>query len=247
MLTAGGYRVIAPDYRGAGESSKSSNGYTKASMAADLIMLLDTRQVEEKFHVVGHNIGGQIAFAMASRWPNRVASLCVCECLLPGTEACQGEYFKHSDDLFHHGFHRIPNLPESLIAGKERIYLEYFINKMCYRIGAIPPRVVDRYVEAYSQPGAMRCALDLYRAFEKDSTDHNDWMKTHGKITVPTLALCGENSSYAGFMRAMVVEVVAGRSLRIGVIRESGHFVPEEQPLQLADALLELANQCNDT
>ncbi|KAI6789771.1 hypothetical protein KC353_g216 [Hortaea werneckii] len=63
-LTASGHRVLAPDYRGAGESSKSTNdeGFTKASMAADMIMLLDSKGVDEKVHVVGHDIGGVIAF-----------------------------------------------------------------------------------------------------------------------------------------------------------------------------------------
>lgn len=83
-LTQRGYRVLAPDYRGAGESSKPNHGFTKASMAADLTMLLDHTGIDEPVHVVGHNTGAIIGFTLASRWPERVASLSMSECLLPG-------------------------------------------------------------------------------------------------------------------------------------------------------------------
>ena len=78
-------------------------------MAADIVMLLDLRQVEEPVHVVGHDIGGIIAFTLASRWPERVASLCISECLLPGTDVFADEYQKHPHDYFHFTFHAIEN------------------------------------------------------------------------------------------------------------------------------------------
>lgn len=52
-----GYHVIAPDYRGAGESSKPTDGYTKDVMARDLHTLLGNLGVKGTVHVVGHDIG----------------------------------------------------------------------------------------------------------------------------------------------------------------------------------------------
>lgn len=75
LLLSAGYRVIAPDYRGAGESSKPNESFTKAMMAADIIMLLDHLGLTEAVHVVGHDIGGIIAFALALRWPERVSTV----------------------------------------------------------------------------------------------------------------------------------------------------------------------------
>jgi pimeloyl-ACP methyl ester carboxylesterase len=56
-ITNAGYEVIAPDYRGAGGSSKPWNGYTKRVMADDLHTLMKDLGYEEKVHIVGHDIG----------------------------------------------------------------------------------------------------------------------------------------------------------------------------------------------
>ncbi len=84
-LAEAGYRVLAPDYRGAGASSKPATGFTKSIMARDLVRLLDALKIHEPVHVIGHDIGGMIAFAMAAKHPSRVASLNWGECPLPGT------------------------------------------------------------------------------------------------------------------------------------------------------------------
>lgn len=237
-LTKNGFRVIAPDYRGAGESSKPSNGFTKASMAADLIMLLDGKGIDEKVHVVGHDLGGIVAFTLASRWPDRVASLCISECLLPGTETFVEERRDHPVKYFHHIFHCIENLPEALISGREKVYVEYFINKLTYRLGAFSPETVQRYANAYAQPGAFRCALDLYKSFDKDSEDLTEWLREHGKTSVPTLILSGEHSSYAHFAPKMMQEVVVARALQWETVEEAAHFLPEENPSRFAELLL---------
>lgn len=139
ILTEHGYRVLAPDYRGAGESSKPTDGFTKASMALDMVMLLDERDIHEPVHVVGHNIGASIAFTLASRWPERVASLCLAECLLPARvpskkkstniptntsttpstalRTCRRRWFREGKDL-HTVLHQQALLPSrSLLAG----------------------------------------------------------------------------------------------------------------------------------
>jgi pimeloyl-ACP methyl ester carboxylesterase len=56
-ISDAGYYVIAPDYRGAGSSSKPWNGYTKEIMAQDLHTLVKELGVKDKIHLVGHDIG----------------------------------------------------------------------------------------------------------------------------------------------------------------------------------------------
>ena len=51
-LSNAGYHVIAPDYRGAGESSKPADGFTKDVMAKDLHLLLEKLEVKEKVHMM---------------------------------------------------------------------------------------------------------------------------------------------------------------------------------------------------
>ena len=241
-LTRKGYRVIAPDYRGAGESSKPHGGFTKASMAADIIMLLDHKEVSERVHVVGHDMGGLIAFTLASRWPDRVASLVISECLLPGTDAFVEEPRKNPNLYFHYAFHGIENLPEVLISGREKTYIDFFINHSCYRLGAFPMRVIERYANAYSQPGALRCALNLFRAFDKDAEDMTRWVADNGKCSMRTLVLNGEHSSHGEFAMGMMLEAVQDDKLELAEIEEAGHFIAEENPGAMADIILAWAD-----
>jgi pimeloyl-ACP methyl ester carboxylesterase len=90
-LADAGYRIIVPDYRGCGQSShptSSANAFTKSTMADDLANLIHEHlAIKPKIHIVGHDIGGMIAHAYASRHPELVSSIILGECPLPGTHA----------------------------------------------------------------------------------------------------------------------------------------------------------------
>src|SRR4051794_36239681 len=116
------YRVVAPDYRGAGLSSKPKADFRKSTMANDIALLLDYLQVDEAVHVVGHDIGGMIAYAFATRHAERTKSLVWGECPLPGTTAYEEDRTIHGVQQFHFFFHSIPDLPEALVTGHEELY-----------------------------------------------------------------------------------------------------------------------------
>lgn len=64
-----GYTVVAPDYRGAGESSHPRGGYEKVQMATDLHDVIQNDLcIKDKIHVVGHDIGGMVAHAYAAQF-----------------------------------------------------------------------------------------------------------------------------------------------------------------------------------
>jgi len=75
-LEAGGYRVIAPDLRGFGESSRPVDvaAYTAPRMVGDVLGVLD-RLAVERAHLVGHDWGAAIAWMTAALAPERVATL----------------------------------------------------------------------------------------------------------------------------------------------------------------------------
>ena len=226
-LADAGYRVIAPDYRGAGQSSKPLTGYQKTQMAEDLHILIQTHfDIKEKIHVVGHDIGGMIAFAYVSRYPNDVRSVIWGECPLPGT-SCY-ENVKGSPDVFHFVFHRVPDLPEFLIAGKEREYLKHFFDKISYNSAAISPADLEHYALAYSQPGAIRAGLEVYRAFEKDAEENRSWVTENGKIKVPSLLMNGEEFMLAQSAASMAEEYHEGAETL--TVEDSAHYIAEENP-----------------
>ncbi|KAH7074501.1 Alpha/Beta hydrolase protein [Paraphoma chrysanthemicola] len=239
-LSDAGYRVIAPDFRGAGQSSKPPNGYEKSNMAGDLYRLVQEHLgIKEKIHVVGHDIGGMIAFAYASRYPDGVASLIWGECPLPGTSVY--EEVKTNPAAFHFMFHCVPDLPEFLIAGKEREYLKHFFDKQLYNSAAITPADLDHYTLAYEQPGAIRAALEVYRAFEKDAEENRGWLKEHGKVKVPTMVMMGEKFILTPYAERMTSEV--NENATVLLIEESGHYVAEENPQAFVKGVLEFVRK----
>ncbi|EFQ88710.1 hypothetical protein CFE70_001466 [Pyrenophora teres f. teres 0-1] len=226
-LAKAGYRVVAPDYRGAGQSSKPLTGYHKTQMAEDLYILIKNHlEIQTKIHIVGHDIGGMIAFAYASRYPDDVASVVWGECPLPGTSFY--ENVKGSPALFHFVFHQVPDLPEFLIAGKEREYLKHFFDKLLYNSLAITPADLDHYALAYSQPGAIRAGLELYRAFEKDAEENRAWLARHGKVKVPSLLLMGEKCLLAQAAKSMASEY--HEAAETAMVPEAAHYIAEEDP-----------------
>ncbi|KAI4678934.1 uncharacterized protein J4E88_006222 [Alternaria novae-zelandiae] len=235
-LSEVGYRVIAPDYRGAGQSSKPLTGYQKTQMAEDLRILVQEHfGIKEKIHVVGHDIGGMIAFAYASRYPDDVASVIWGECPLPGT-SCY-ENVKGTPDVFHFVFHQVPDLPEFLIAGKEREYLKHFFDKISYNSAAISPADLEHYALAYSQPGAIRAGLEVYRAFEKDAEENRQWVAEHGKVKVPSMLMNGEKFMLAQSAEGMANEYHEGAEMV--TIEEAAHYIAEENPEAFVKGVLE--------
>lgn len=229
-LADAGYRILAPDYRGAGASSKPDSGFTKSVMAEDIKKLIEYLSINEPIHLVGHDIGGMIAFAFASRYPDLVASVAWGECPLPGTSV----YDVHKTELavqqFHFIFHNVLDLPEALVAGRERIYLSHFFSKIVYNTAAISSADLDYYTEMYSQPGAMRCAFNVYRAFEQDAVENRQWLKENGKYTVATMIISGEMSRHKDEAKEMVREVHDGGELEIAVVEDCAHYLAEENP-----------------
>ena len=95
-LAEAGYRVIAPDYRGAGESSHPKGGFEKNIIAADLYALVHGHLgITKPIHILGHDIGGMIAHAYAFLYPEHVLSVSWGECPLPGSKPYESG-FKHS-------------------------------------------------------------------------------------------------------------------------------------------------------
>ena len=120
------YRVIAPDMRGAGDSSRPLDGYDTHTVGNDIYKLMTEKLGHAKFILVGHDWGGPAAYAVAAAHPEAVRKLAIVDVVIPAS----GEDAAGGDDggggrLWRHPFHRLPDLPEALTQGRERIYLSY--------------------------------------------------------------------------------------------------------------------------
>ena len=227
------YRVIAPDLRGFGDSSRPLQGYDKSTMAADVWALMSEHLGLQRFHVVGHDWGGPVAYALAAHHREAVSTLTILDVTIPGDGT---DVFSTSQGRWHHAFHRTADLPEALVHGREDIYVRWFLENFTAHKGAIPEEAKQEYARMYSQPGAMRAGFSLYRAIPEDIVN-NQKLIAAGKLQMPVLALGG---SEAFGRRDLVRESLArvAENVRGGIVEGSGHFIPEEQPQALLEHLL---------
>jgi pimeloyl-ACP methyl ester carboxylesterase len=123
------------------------------------------------------------------------------------------------------GFQSVPDLPELLIQGKERPYLQWFYEHFAYDPAAIGPADVDEYVAAITQVGALRAGLAVYQDFFRTAEQVAALAKK--PLTIPVRAFGGE-SCLSG-LTLMSVKAVAPDA-QGGVIERCGHWAAEERP-----------------
>lgn len=217
------HTVIAPDYRGAGNSSRPVGGYDKRTMAADLNGLVRALGFE-RATVVGHDMGMMVAYAYAASFPAETSELVLMDAFLPGTEV--GDEIVRHPKLWHIAFHGLRDMPELLTAGREREYLSFFFHNYSYNLAAFPPAEIDEYVRLYAQPGAMRAGFELYRALPQDAEDNKRFKAK--KLTMPVLAMGGIGSTAGPLLERTAREVA--ETVTVVNVPNSGHFIAEENP-----------------
>lgn len=227
------YRVIAPDLRGLGATSRPAGGYRKTRVAEDVWELMHGELGYDRFLLAGHDWGGPTAFALAARRREAVRKLAILDVTIPGDGS---NAFSTSQGRWHHGFHRAPDLPEALLAGRERIYVTWFLRHFAAHPGAIGAAATEEYVRAYEEPGAMRAGLAYYRAIPQDIAD-NERARAQGRLEMPVLGLGGAESFGRRELTLESMRRVA-RNATGGVVQDCGHFIPEEKPAELARRLL---------
>jgi len=231
-ILAAKYRVIAPDMRGLGDSSKPQLGYDKKTIAEDIHQLVRHLGFE-KILLVGHDWGGPVAYAYAAAHRQEVRKLVILDVAIPGAGLETGIRFRRGG-IWHIQFHGVRDLPEALITGRERTYLSYFYRTAAYDPAAISEQDIDEYVRCYAAPGALRAGFEYYRAIWDDAEHNKENAKV--KLAMPVLALGGVNGFGAAALRSM--QSLAD-NVRGGVVERCGHWIPEERPDYLGAQLLE--------
>jgi len=230
------YRVIAPDLRGLGDSSRPDTGYDTVTVASDIVELADHLGIG-RFRLVGHDLGALTAYALASHWRSRVENLVIIDVVLPGFS--MEKMVRHGPDgwgIWHFVLHASP-VAEFLTQGREDIYLHWFFRNMAHEAYVMPEEDVATYVRAYQQPGAMRAGFAYYRAFYESGQQNQ--AAAIEKLTIPVLAIGG--SASAGTLVESEMKLVATDVIG-AVAPDSGHWIPEEQPDWLTARLLAFLN-----
>jgi pimeloyl-ACP methyl ester carboxylesterase len=236
-LLAGEYQVVAPDLRGFGYSAKPAAGYDADTMAADLAALSDHLGLRD-VTVLGHDWGAVFAYVYAAKTPSQVRALGIVEMALPGVGVMEQAMAPQPQGnfLWHMGFQSVPDLPELLIAGKEKPYLRWFFEHFAYDPGAITAADLDVYTDAITQVGALRAGLAVYQDFFTTADQVAALAKT--PLEIPVRAYGGE--ACLGGATLASVQAVAPAA-EGGVIERCGHWAGEERPDVVASIVRDLA------
>ena len=231
QLVARGYTVLAPDLRGLGDTAKPAAGYEKANIAEDIHALVAQLNLGPEVNVVGHDMGGMVAYAYAAQHPDEVRSVAILDVPLPGIEPW--DQIVQMPRTWHFRFYAVQDLPEMLIAGRELEYLKWFHNSEAVNSRAFTNDVEETYAREYAMPGALRAGFEYYRAFPADARQ-NQLFAQH-KLTMPVLGIGG-----AGSLGPIVGEELRHVALDVQSVQidGAGHWVAEEQPEAVTGALL---------
>ncbi|MFD0900146.1 alpha/beta fold hydrolase [Actinomadura sediminis] len=238
------YRVIAVDIRGMGGSDKPEGGYDKKTMALDVLGLL-RHLGHDRAHIAGHDIGAMVAQALAADHPEVVKKLVLLDVhhpdetftgltLLPQPDQhVDGDFTAGSRIyLWWFALNQVRGLPETLLAGRERAWIDALFDYMLLDPRSIGDRDRDLYARAYSSPDAVRAGNAWYQAFMQDIEDQ----KEHPPLSMPTLVLGGDHSNY-DFLASVLPS--KGPDVRVAPVKDCGHYLPEKQPEAIVRELVE--------
>jgi pimeloyl-ACP methyl ester carboxylesterase len=231
LLTGQGYRVLAPNQRGysPGARPRGRRAYRLERLAADVVALADQAGAE-RFHVIGHDWGGAVAWSLAAWHPERLRTM-------TSLATPHGRAFLRSmvtsTQLVHSwyiAYFQLPVLPEYSFRQPGLRYLR----RSLLRSG-LDKAALDGYLEVLSQPGAATAAINWYRALPFTARSEL------GPSPVPTLYVYGDRDFALGRRAADLTGQFVTGEYRYEILRGAGHWLPEHHATTVARLFLEHA------
>ena len=234
LLVAAGHRVVCPDLRGYGRSSKPSTTpdhapYSKRAMAADIRALMG-QLGHDRFAVAGHDRGSYVAMRLALDAPDAVSALAVLDCV-PIGEALARTDARFATAWWHWFFFAQPDKPErAILADPDAWY------------GGDPERMGPEnyadYRSAIHDPATVRAMLEDYRAGLGVDRAADDADRAAGRrIGCRTLVAWSRHDDLED-LYGDVLAIWRNWAVDVrGAVIDSGHHMAEQAPEQLAEVL----------
>jgi pimeloyl-ACP methyl ester carboxylesterase len=227
------FSVVAVDQRGIGLSDKPQDGYDTATLASDLVALMDALG-HPRFALYGTDVGMPIAYALAADHRDRVDRLAVSEAPLPGISPSPPLFLPPPLNamLWHLAFNQLPKINEQLVTGREDIFFGAEFDASA-GTNKLPGDVVRYYIDTLAaDPNHLRGSFEFYRAIPTTSAQNQQ--RKERRLTLPVLAIGGAESSGEGPGNTMKL---AADDVQTLVIPGCGHWVAEQAPEELLAGL----------
>ena len=227
------FSVVAVDQRGIGLSDIPQGGYDTATLANDLVALMDALG-HQRFALYGTDVGMPIAYALAADHSDRLDRLVVSEAPLPGISPSPPLFLppQLNARLWHLAFNQLETVNEQLVTGREDIFFGAEFDASA-GTKKLPGDVVRYYIDTLAADSDhLRGSFGFYRAIPT-SIAQNEKRKTQ-RLSLPVLAIGGAESSGEGVGNTM--KLIAD-DVQTVVLAGSGHWVAEQAPEELLAAL----------
>jgi pimeloyl-ACP methyl ester carboxylesterase len=234
-LVAAGFRVVAPDMRGYNLSSRPTGvaAYSGDLLAADVRGLIRELGAESAL-LVGHDWGGTAAWTTAMNHPEVVDRLVILDAAHPRSLQKGLRNPRQLRKSWYFFFFAIPALPERVVRSRHWRFLRRFLRAARPRY---TPQDIERYVEAWSQPGAASGMINYYRASVRESS--KPAKAQIRPISTPTLVIWGQRDGYLGpGVRQPDRADVPGLD-RVEELPGASHWVHHDEPERVTQLLVD--------
>jgi pimeloyl-ACP methyl ester carboxylesterase len=237
-LAAAGFRVVAPDMRGYNLSDKPAGvaSYALPLLTADVRDLIAERGGADGARLAGHDWGGLVAWATAAHHPASIRRLAILN--MPHPQRML-EGLRNAQQLRKSWYimaFQLPWLPERLLRLRHFEGLRGPLEHDA-RGGAFSPSDIARYVEAWSQPGALTAMLGYYRATIRARLRRQS--EQLAPVTAPTLVIWGERDRHLGAELAEPHAADVPNLDRVVRIPTASHWVAHDEPELVSRLLIE--------
>ncbi len=230
VLGQAGFRAYAPDQRGysSGARPDGTEPYGLDQLISDALALMDT-VAAPRFHVIGHDWGGHLAWTLALRAPQRMLSLAVLSRPHPAAfvMALKGDP-EQAARSGHHSSLLQPGVAAAMRAS------DFSAFRAMYKHQRVPDDAAEHYLDILRQPGAIEAAIEWYRAGA--STFRN---ASAGQVKIPTLYIWGNADATVGRLAAESSAQFVDGPFRFVEIPDAGHFLTDEVPQRISELLIE--------
>jgi pimeloyl-ACP methyl ester carboxylesterase len=232
-LAAAGYRAVAPSQRGYSPGARpdptdTANYHIDLLMDDAMAIAVACGHGNRRFHLVGHDWGGSIAWSLADRFPQRLASLTVLSRPHPNAfnRALQMPDGEQAQRSRHHKAFLEPDAADVVLADDARWLRE--------RLAAngVPAAAIERHLGVLGNKPAMEAALGWYRA-------RGAIRGPLGTIEVPTLYTWGDADDTVGRIAAEGTKEFVSAPYRFEVLPGVGHFAADQAPERVNELLLQ--------